>query len=118
MGVFCNFGLNCLSIYCTGQREIHWRLFGQESCTVLFYINNFVKVYKSQIYRVYLLFKMNAKYISSSAVNNQYFHECVARVYLLILSPHDIYLVFTEKERKNFLVVSRLIWKFMCVYRD
>ena len=53
-------------------------IFGQESCIVLFYIINLCKVYKSQIYRVYLLFKMNAKYISSSAVNNQYFHECVA----------------------------------------
>ena len=42
---------------------------------------------------------MNAKYISSSVVKNQYFHECVAGVYLLIFSPHDIYLVFTEKEK-------------------
>ena len=32
----------------------------------------------------FLLFKINAKYILSSAVKNQCFHECVARVYLLI----------------------------------
>ena len=70
-----------------------------KNLVVLFYIINLGKVYKSQIYRVYLLFKMNAKYISASAVNNQYFHECVARVYLLIFSPHFIYLVFTEKEK-------------------
>ena len=68
-------------------------------CIVLFHIINLVKVYKSQIYRVYLLFKINAKYISSSAVKNQYFHEGIAQVYLLIFSPHDIYLVFTKKEK-------------------
>ena len=45
---------------------------------------------------------MNAKYISSSVVKNQYFHECVARVYLLIFSPHDIYLVFTGKKSQTF----------------
>ena len=75
--------------------------FRQQSCIVLFYIINLGKVFKSQIYRVYLLFEINAKYISSSAVNNQYFHECVARVYLLIFSSHYIYLVhvFTEKEK-------------------
>ena len=60
----------------------------QESRIVLFQIINLGKVYKSQIYRVYLLFMMNAKYISSSAVKNQYYHECVARVYLMIFSPH------------------------------
>ena len=27
------------------QREFHWRIFGQESCIVLFHINNLVKVY-------------------------------------------------------------------------
>ena len=41
---------------------------------------------------------MNAKYFSSIVVKNQYFHECVAREYLLNFSTHDIYLVFTEKE--------------------
>ena len=40
----------------------------QQSCIVLFHIINLCKVYKSQIYKVYLLSKMNAKYISSSAV--------------------------------------------------
>ena len=64
---------------------------------VLFYL---CKVYKSQIYRVYLLFMMNAKSISLSAVKNQYYHECVARVYLLIFSPN---LVFTEKKSFNFM---------------
>ena len=38
-GVLNNFGL---------KREFHWRIFGQEFCIVLFYINNLVKVY---IYR-------------------------------------------------------------------
>ena len=66
--ILCNFGLNCLSTYRTRQWEFQWRLFGQESCIVLFHIINLVKVYISQIYRVYLLFKMNAKYISSSTV--------------------------------------------------
>ena len=56
-----NFGMNCLSTYPTRQRVFHWRLFGQESCIVLFHIINLVKVYKSHIYRVYLLFNMNAK---------------------------------------------------------
>ena len=46
---------------------------------------------------------MNAKYISSSAVKNQYYHECVARVYQLIFSPHV--LVFTEK---NLLILCIL----------
>ena len=35
---------------------------------MLFQIINLGKVYKSQIFRVYLLFMMNAKYISPSAV--------------------------------------------------
>ena len=43
---------------------------------------------------------MNAKYISSSAVKNQYYHECVARVYLLIFSPHVWYL-----PKKNLLIL-------------
>ena len=96
---------------------------GQESYIVLFYIINLGKVYKSQIYRVYLLFKMNAKYISSSAVINQYFHECVARVDLLIFSPHFIYLVFTEKESKfslYFILSSHFssdLEVSLCLYR-
>ena len=49
MGALCNFGLNCLSTYPTRQRVFHWRLFGQESCIVLFHIINLVKVYKSHI---------------------------------------------------------------------
>ena len=44
-GVLYNFGLNCSSIYCTRQWGFHWRIFGQESCIVLFHINNLVKVY-------------------------------------------------------------------------
>ena len=68
---------------------------------------------------------MNAKYISSSAVKNQYYHECVALVYLLIFSPHVWYLPKKKslnfmhfilrriKESKlNFLVVSCPIWQF------
>ena len=44
---------------------------------------------------------MNAKYISSSVVKNQYFHECIARVYLLMFSTHDIYLEFTGKRKRK-----------------
>ena len=44
-GVLYTFGLNCSSTYYTTQREFHWRLFGQETCIVLFHINNLVKVY-------------------------------------------------------------------------
>ena len=67
---------------------------------------------------------MNAKYISSSAVKNQYYHECVARMYLLIFSPQVWYLPNNSfdfmhfilrriKESKlNFLVVSCPIWQF------
>ena len=39
-----NFWLNCLSTYCTRQREFHWRHFGQKSCIVLFQIINLGKV--------------------------------------------------------------------------
>ena len=85
---------------------------------------NLGKVYKSQIYRVHLLFMMNAKYISSSAVKNQYYHECVRRAYLLIFSPNVWYLpkkplnfrhfiLRRIKESKlNFLVSSCPIWQF------
>ena len=67
---------------------------------------------------------MNAIYISSNAVKNQYYHECVERVYLLIFSPHVWYLPKNPlnflhfilrriKESKlNFLVVSCPIWQF------
>ena len=65
--------------------------FSKESCIVLFYIISLGKFKKSQIYRVYLLFKINAKYISSSAMNDLYFHECVARVYLLLFY-HILYI--------------------------
>ena len=71
---------------------------------------------------------MNAKYISSSAVKNQYYHECVARVYLLIFSPHVWYLLKKKslnfmhfilrrnKESKlNFQVVSCPIWQFRII---
>ena len=76
------------------------------------------------IYRVYLLFMMKTKYISTSAEKNQYYHECVARVYLLMFSPHVWYLPKKSlnfmhfilrriKESKlNFLVVSCPIWQF------
>ena len=43
---------------------------------------------------------MTAKYISSSAVKNQYYHECEARLYLLIFSPHVWYL-----SKKNLLIL-------------
>ena len=75
----------------------------QESCIVLFQIINLGKVYKSQIYRVYLLFMINAKYISSSAVKNQYYYECIARVYLMIFSPHVLNL-----PKKNLLILCIL----------
>ena len=66
---------------------------------------------------------MNAKYISSSAVKNQYYHVCVERVYLLIFSLHVLYLPKKSldfmhfilrriKDSKlNFLVVSCSIWQ-------
>ena len=57
--------LNCLSIYCT-------RSFTGDILDRNLQITNLGKVYKSQIYRVYLLFMMNAKYISSSVVKKQY----------------------------------------------
>ena len=47
----------------TSHPEFHWRHFGQESCIVLFQIINLGKVYRSQIYRVYLLFMMNAYFV-------------------------------------------------------
>ena len=96
-GGIMQFGLDCLSTYSTRQREFHWRLLGKESFIVLFHNINLVKVYKSQIYRVCLLSKMNAKYISSSAMKNQYFRECVARVYHLIFSPHDFISLYTAR---------------------
>ena len=67
---------------------------------------------------------MNAKYISSSAVKNQYYHECVAQVYLLIFSLHVWYLLKKslnfmhfilrriKKSKLNYLVVSCPIWQF------
>ena len=79
---------------------------------------------------------MNAKYISSSAVNNQYFHECLARVYVsadiftalyifgtyrkrTVNFPFILYSVELVTESKtNFLVVSLLIWKFQGVNRE
>ena len=62
---------------------------------------------------------MKAKYISSSVVKNQYYHECEAPVYLLIFSPHVWYLPGKNllilrriKESKlNFWVVSCPIWQ-------
>ena len=46
-------------------------------------------VIAGHIYRGYLLFQVNTKYISSSAVKS-IFHECVARVKKLIFSPHEM----------------------------
>ena len=39
---------------------------------------------------------MKAKYISSSVVKNQYYHECEASVCRLIFSPHVWYLPGTN----------------------
>ena len=65
---------------------------------------------------------VNAYYISSSAVKNQYYHECVARVYLLIFFTAR--LVFTKK---NLLILFLLysgelkkanltLWSFLVRY--
>ena len=54
------------------------------------------------IYRGYLLFVVNTKYISSSAVKKiSIFHECVARVKMLIFSPHKMkYIWYLPKKSK------------------
>ena len=50
---------------------------------------------------------MNTKYISSSAVKNiSIFHECLARVKMLIFSPHEMkYIWYLQKKKVNFLFI-------------
>ena len=48
------------------------------------------KIRKQYIEDIYF-FEVNTKYISSSAVKKiSIFHECVARVKMLIFSPHEM----------------------------
>ena len=47
--------------------------------------------YLSQYIEDIYFFEVNTKYISSSAVKKiSIFHECVARVKMLIFSPHEM----------------------------
>ena len=49
-------------------------------------------------------FQVNTKYISSSAVKKiSIFHECVARVKMLIFSPHEMkYIWYLPKKKSKF----------------
>ena len=55
----------------------------------------FILTYREDIY----FFEVNTKYISSSVLKQQNFHECVARVKI---SMFEIYLVFTKKSKCSF----------------
>ena len=52
-------------------------------------------------------FEVNTKYISSSAVKKiSIFHECVARVKMLIFSTHEMkYIWYLTKKKVNFLFI-------------
>ena len=65
-----------------------------------------------QVNRGYLLFEVNTKYISSSAVKKiNIFHECVARVKMLIFSPHEMkYIWYMPKKSKVSLFFTQ--WKY------
>ena len=61
---------------------------GIEFIIVLGFIANCL--HKDQIEDIYF-FQVNTKYISSSAVKKiSFFQECVARVKMLIFSPHEM----------------------------
>ena len=57
---------------------------------------------RQMIIRGYLLFEVNIKYISSSAVKKiSIFHECIARVKMLIFSLHEMkYIWYLPKKSK------------------
>ena len=51
-------------------------------------------------------FEVNTKYISSSAVEKiSIFHECVARVKMLIFSPHEMKYIWYLPKKVNFLFI-------------
>ena len=51
-------------------------------------------------------FEVNTKYISSSAVKKiSIFHECVARVKMLIFSPHEMKYIWYLPKKVNFLFI-------------
>ena len=51
-------------------------------------------------------FEVNTKYISSSAVKKiSIFHECVARVKILIFSPHEMKYIWYLPKKVNFLFI-------------
>ena len=56
---------------------------------------------RGYVYNIYF-FSANTKYISSSAVKKiSIFHECVARVKMLIFSPHEMkYIWYLPKKSK------------------
>ena len=52
-------------------------------------------------------FEVNTKYISSSAVKKiRIFYECVARVKMLIFSPHELKYIWYLPKKVNFLFIS------------
>ena len=54
----------------------------------------------------FYFFEVNTKYISSSAVNKiSIFHECVARVKMLIFSPHEMKCIWYLPKKSNFLFI-------------
>ena len=58
------------------------------------------------INRGYLLFEVNTKYISSSAVKKiSILYECVARVKMLIFSPHEMKYIWYLPKKVNFLFI-------------
>ena len=59
-----------------------------------------VSPYKREIEDIYF-FEVNTKYISSSAVKKiSIFHECVARVKMLIFSPHEMKYIWYLPKKK------------------
>ena len=57
------------------------------------------------IYRGCLLFEVNTKYISSNVLKISEFHECVARVKLLIFSTHSMKYFWYLPKKVNFLFI-------------
>ena len=55
-------------------------------------------------------FEVNTKYISSSAVKKiSIFHECVARVKMLIFSPHSMKYIWYSPQKSKFSLYFILI---------
>ena len=71
-----------------------------------------VKMFETMYYieDIYF-FELNTKYILSSAVKKiSIFHECVARVKMLIFSPHEMkYFWYLPKKSKIFFLFYRLL---------